>query len=37
MTASPYFATNGALLSYQNGRSQPTVSKKTAPSAFSWW
>ena len=35
ITASPNFATSGALDSYQNGRSQPTVSKKVAPSAFS--
>ena len=33
--ASPYFASSGALDSYQCGRSQPAVSKKTAPSASS--
>ncbi len=35
ITASPYFSTRPALDSYQNGRSQPAVSKKTAPS-FCW-
>ena len=31
----PYFSTSGAFDSYQNGRSQPAVSKNTAPSACS--
>ena len=34
ITASPYSSTRPALVSYQNGRSQPTVSKNTAPSFF---
>ena len=32
ITASPYCSTRPALDSYQSGRSQPAVSKKTAPS-----
>ncbi|CAB5021852.1 unannotated protein [freshwater metagenome] len=35
ITASPNFSTRPALLSYQKGRSQPTVSKNSAPRAFS--
>ena len=35
ITASPYSSRRPALDSYQNGRSQPAVSKKTAPS-FCW-
>ncbi len=31
MTRSPYCASNGLFDSYQYGRSQPAVSKKTAP------
>ena len=32
ITASPYSSRRPALDSYQNGRSQPAVSKNTAPS-----
>ena len=35
MTASPYLSSSGSFDSYQNGRSQPAVSKNTAPSSRS--
>ncbi len=35
ITASPYSPSSASLDAYQNGRSQPAVSKNTAPAAFS--
>ena len=35
ITASPYSPSRDSLEAYQNGRSQPAVSKNTAPRAFS--
>ncbi len=35
MTRSPYSASSFSFEAYQNGRSQPAVSKKTAPSSRS--
>ena len=37
ITASPYSPSRPALDSYQKGRSQPTVSKKTASRLLSLW